>query len=629
MKQERTHHDELDTKIMRSSAWAVFGYGSTNVLSLITTVILARLLLPADFGLVALTLTLLAVAHLAQESGLGAALIVHKSDLRRAAASALVFSPFVGLAMYSAIFALAPLLADVFHAPRLTNVLRVTALVVPLRGLAIVPQAMLQRAMLFAPVAGIELAGGVAQAGTALGLAVAGAGVWSLVAGQVVAAFAQLGVAWWFTPIRPSPREADWKTLRELARFGRHVGAANIINYGNATAEGVVIGRVLGTHPLGYYTVASRLAQMPVSVLGNILGRGVYAAMAHINDDVAGVKRIWLTNLQRLALLSVPASIGIVFVARPLVEIMLGGTWKAAIVPLQILTLNGIVRTFSATSGEVFQAMQRAQYRVYVEVAHFLLVVPALIVGAKVHGIIGVAAAVVFVNIATGLPILVVLMRMLHVLRARGGRLDRPTGDRLGIDDGCVGAHAAARTSAPACCGPRGACRRGRWPLRRRRRVVRARSRAHDVAEPPWDVCVRLEKARDDQREAALAATLRGGALERRSVAVVFACRQLVDRVESRMHRRHGRCRGRQPLGIDEQAQPALDDIGAPQFGCTIAALAVLVQRGEQFRRVEITAARKELRAERPLEILVEHAFSQPDRLVRREPLFPCAVDDL
>ena len=153
--------------------------------------------------------------------------------------------------------------------------LRVTALVVPLRGLAIMPQALLQRAMLFGPVAGMELAGGVTQAATAITLAAAGAGVWSLVAGQVAAAFAQLVLAWWFTPIRPSPREADWRTLRELASFGRHVGVANIINYGNSTAEGVVIGRVLGTKPLGYYTVASRLAQMPVNVLGNILGRGV------------------------------------------------------------------------------------------------------------------------------------------------------------------------------------------------------------------------------------------------------------------------------------------------------------------------------------------------------------------
>ena len=305
MTDARTEHDELDTRIMRSSAWAVFGFGSTNVLSLVTTIVLARLLVPSDFGLVSLTLTLLAVAHLAQESGLGAALIVHKGDLRKAAASVLVFSPFVGLAMYSVIFALAPLLADVFHTPRLTDVLRVTALVVPLRGLAIMPQALLQRAMLFAPVAGMEIAGGVTQAVTAIALA---DGRRRRVESRCRSGRRRVRAARRGVVVQPDPARRRVRPTgarcETLARFGRHVGAANIINYGNSTAEGVVIGRVLGTKPLGYYSVASRLAQMPVNVLGNILGRGVYAAMAHINDDVEGVKRIWLTNLQRLALLT-------------------------------------------------------------------------------------------------------------------------------------------------------------------------------------------------------------------------------------------------------------------------------------------------------------------------------------
>jgi O-antigen/teichoic acid export membrane protein len=254
----------------------------------------------------------------------------------------------------------------------------------------------------------------VAQAVEAIGLALAGAGVWSLVAGQIAACLAQLVVAWWFTPFRPSPRDADWQTLRALARFGRHVGAANILNLGNATADGLVIGRVLGTGPLGFYSVANRLAQTPVSILGNILGRGVYAAMAQINDDLPGVKRIWLTNLQRVALLSVPSTIGLIFTAPPLVDVVLGSEWEPAVVPLQVLTLNGLVRTFAATSGEVFQALHRAHYRVYVEVARLVLVVPALVVGARVDGIIGVAVAAVVVNVVTGLPVLAVVMRLLR-----------------------------------------------------------------------------------------------------------------------------------------------------------------------------------------------------------------------
>ena len=102
-----------------------------ELLSLVTTIVLARLLVPEDFGLVALTISLLAVVHLAQDSGLGAALVVYKGDLRHAAASVSVFSPIVALGMYMAVFALAPLLADIFNSPALTGVLRATALVSP------------------------------------------------------------------------------------------------------------------------------------------------------------------------------------------------------------------------------------------------------------------------------------------------------------------------------------------------------------------------------------------------------------------------------------------------------------------------------------------------------------------
>jgi len=439
---ERTSHDELDTKIVRSSAWGAVGYGGLHVLSLVTTIVLARLLVPSDFGLIALAITLLAVAHLAQESGLGAALVVQKGDLRKAAGSVLVFSPLVGLGLFTAVFFLAPVLADLFDTPRLTNVLRVTALVVPIRGLSVVPQALLQRSMLFVPIAVMEIGGGLAQTVTAIGLGLAGAGVWSLVVAQIAACVAQLAISWWYTPFRPSPRDADWRTLRTMARFGRHVGVANILNLGNSTAEGVVIGRLLGTKPLGFYSVANRLAQMPVSVVSNILGRGVYAAMAQVNDDIPAVRRIWLTNLQRVALLSVPTSIGLVFTSRPLVDVMLGSEWEPAVIPLQVLTLNGLVRTFTATSGEVFQALHRAHYRVYVEVLRLLVVVPSLVVGAKVHGITGVAFAAVAVSVVTGLPALAAVM---WLVKASVGEVLAAIG-RPAIGWGLMGASLALAT---------------------------------------------------------------------------------------------------------------------------------------------------------------------------------------
>jgi O-antigen/teichoic acid export membrane protein len=419
--------DELDTRIMRGSAWAVLGYGGSNALSLVTTIVLARLLVPADFGLVALTLALLAVAYLAQESGLGAALVVHRGDMRPAAASAAIFSPVVAMGLYVVAFVAAPFLADVFNEPRLTNVLRVTALVLVVRGFTIMPVALLQREMQFGPITAIELGGGIAQLATAVPLALAGAGVWSLVGGHLAFAAAQLVLAWWYAPIRPSPFEARRETLRELMGYGRHVGIANVLNYGNKSAEGLIVGRVVGTVGLGYYTVAARLASLPVQVIGNVLGRGVFAALARLRDDATAFRRVWLDNVQRVALLSIPATIGLFLVAEPLVLGLLGETWRPAITALQILALNGIVRTFSATSGEVFQALHRPQLRVYAESAHLVLLVPALVIGARWQDVEGAAAAVVLVNVAIGVPVVALVMRLLGVgLRELGRTILRP-----------------------------------------------------------------------------------------------------------------------------------------------------------------------------------------------------------
>jgi O-antigen/teichoic acid export membrane protein len=407
--------DDLDTKVMRSSAWAVLGYGGTHALSFVTMLVLARLLVPEDFGLVALAFSLLAVALIAQESGLGAALIVYRGDLRRAAAAVSIFSPLVACGLYVLCFAVAPVAADIFNEPRLTSVLRVMAFVVVLRGLAIMPLSLLEREMKFGPMTAIEVGAGVGQAATAIALGVAGAGVWSLVAGQLAFGLATMLLAWFFTPLRPSPFEARRETLRELMRYGRHVGVANLINYGNANAPTVVVGRVLGATALGYFSLASRLAAMPVSVLGNILGRGVFAAMSRVQDDSVRFRQIWLQNVQRLALLSTPTAIGLALVAEPLVIALLGEKWRPAIVPLQILALNGILRTFSATSGEVFQALHRPQLRVYAEGTYLALIVPGLVVGAHWGGIAGAALGVVLVNVAFGIGLLAVIMRLLHV----------------------------------------------------------------------------------------------------------------------------------------------------------------------------------------------------------------------
>jgi O-antigen/teichoic acid export membrane protein len=413
--------DDLGTKIVRGSAWAALGYGGAQALSFVTMLFLARLLVPEEFGVVAIALALLAVAQVAQESGLGAALIVYRGDLRRAAACVLVFSPIIAVGLYVLFFAAAPVAASFFDEPQLTSVLRVMSLVLVLRGLAVMPSALLERGMVFGRITVAELSAGVAQAIVTLSLAFAGAGVWSLVFGQLALAAVKLVLVWLFVPVRPSPFEARLDTLRELMRYGRHVATANLVNYANVNSKGIVIGRMLGSAQLGYFTIAWRLASLPVNVVGNIVGRGVFPALARVHGDDVRFRRIWVENVQRVALLAIPTAIGVALVAEPLVLALLGNEWEPAIFPVQMLALGGATVSLSSTSGEVFQALHRPKLQALAEVAYLVISVPAIVFGAASNGLDGAALAIFIVNSAFGAVVVAITARLLGVPAAELG----------------------------------------------------------------------------------------------------------------------------------------------------------------------------------------------------------------
>ena len=200
---------ELDGKILRSSGWVALSVASQQLASIVSLFVLARLLEPKAFGLVALAWTVLAFAERIQESGLGAALVYRRDDIERAAASALVWAPLASLVLYIATFVLAPLFAHLLRTPDLTAVLRVLGLVLVLRGLMVVPAAILGRMLDFRSRAKADIGGSFVQAVVSIALAFAGFGVWSLVFGALAAAVVTAAILWTVVPWRPSPRAAS------------------------------------------------------------------------------------------------------------------------------------------------------------------------------------------------------------------------------------------------------------------------------------------------------------------------------------------------------------------------------------------------------------------------------------
>jgi lipopolysaccharide exporter len=405
----------LEGRILRSSGWVALGLGGRQIASFVALFILARLLEPADFGVMALALTVLFLLEQIQETGVGAALIHRRRDIEAAAGSALVYSPLAGVVAYGLVFAAAPLVARFLDAPELVDVLRVMGLVLVIRGLGVVPGAILERSLDFRSRMVAELGAATVQLFLSVGLAFAGFGVWSLVLGSLAAVGTQTALYWVLVPWRPSPRLANVRIFLELMRFGRFVGATSVLTVITNTADNVVVSRVLGTAAVGLYAVAFRLANFPNAVIGHIVGRPMFSIYSTLQDDLDAFRHAYVRNLQRVALFAVPASVGLVIAAEPVVLGLLGEKWLPAVPALRILGVYGLIKSFGSMSVEALKGLGVPHWNVVFGITYVAIVIPALVLFTRSLELEGAALAMLIAVLASSLPAVFLTARKLRL----------------------------------------------------------------------------------------------------------------------------------------------------------------------------------------------------------------------
>jgi O-antigen/teichoic acid export membrane protein len=407
---------ELNRRIVRSSVWVGLGYGGSQILSFASTLVLVRLLDPHDFGTVAIGMTLLAVISQIQESGLGAALVHGRHhDPRVAASSVLVFAATAGFALTALTVAVAPLYTRLLHVPESTEYVQVLALMLAIRGLAVVPGAILERELDFRSRTRAELSGAVVQVTVAISCAVAGLGAWSLVAGLLAGSATQGVVMWSRAPWRPSPFAASRSILREMLRYGRFVSGTNVMVVVNTNVDNATVARFQGAGALGVYNVAWRLAELPNTFIGVIVGRVMFSVYSRLQHDLAAVRAAYVQNLQRTMLFALPVTVTLGLAAEPLVLGLLGSAWKGAIGPLRLLAVFGFVRLLTAPSGELFKGIGKPHLNLVSTVAFFIVALPALLLFVPEYGPTGAALAMVAAIAASSSIVLGFTFRMISL----------------------------------------------------------------------------------------------------------------------------------------------------------------------------------------------------------------------
>ncbi|MBA3258447.1 MAG: lipopolysaccharide biosynthesis protein [Gemmatimonadales bacterium] len=385
--------------------------------------LLARLLVPADFGLVGLATVFVGLATLLSQFGLRVGIIRLPTLTDRDVRAGFTLALVLGLAGTSLVALSAPLVAALFRSPELTPVLRVLSLTFILANPSLIAEALLERDLAWNRLMWVNLAAFVlGYAATAIALALLGWGYWALVGSQLAQTLWR-SVLLLLTQSHPKRPLVSGRELRELTRFGGGFTLARLFNYGAQQGDYLVVGRVLGITPLGFYTRAFKLMQIPTQYFGLIVTKVLFPIMARLQHDPDQLRLTYLLGSAAIGLMSAPLSALMVVTAPELVQVLLGPRWVPAVIPFQVLTVGVVLRNGFLMAYCLDGAVGDMRKRTIRDGLYAASVLLGSVVGVR-FGITGVAAAMllaIVVNylVAAGMSVQLLSCPWSEYLRAQ------------------------------------------------------------------------------------------------------------------------------------------------------------------------------------------------------------------
>lgn len=391
--------------------WNFASQAGQQATQLLTTVILARLLMPAEFGLVAMATVVIGFVGIFKDLGTSAAIIQNREVTEDLLSSVFWANVAAGALGTVALVAVAPLVASYYHEPRVTALLRVLALNFVLSGFSILQQTIFERKLLFRILARVEVAGVFCGAVIGISSAVAGLGVWALVAQSLTTVSVTSMLLWYFSDWRPRLL-FRWQEIRGISGYSLNIVGFNTFNYFSRNADYLLIGKFLGATPLGFYMLAYRIMLYPLQSVTTVMSRVMFPAYSRLCDDDARFRSAYIRSAGMIALATFPLMVGLWVVAEPFVLSIFGPKWTQVIPLIKILALVGMVQSIEATKGSIYQAKGRTDVMFRWGVGSSVLTVVGFGVGLR-WGVSGVAAAYAIVNIGLVIPCLTIPFRFI------------------------------------------------------------------------------------------------------------------------------------------------------------------------------------------------------------------------
>ena len=387
------------SKYLRNGiAWSSVGQIGTQILSFGFGIILARLLLPSEFGLLAMVMVFTGLAEIFKDLGFGAAIIQKKEVNNKDLSTSFWLNIVVGFCLFIIFYASSGLIAKFYDNPIISDITKVVAINFIISAISATHQSIVIRNLNFKLRATLNIISLFISSLVGILFALYGYGVWALIFSVLVKNIS-LSIFYWV--------KISWKpkflfnneSFENLFKFGSKATFNSFLGYLSKNTDNLIIGKFLGDYSLGLYSRAYGLMLLPVRNISDGFKTALFPTLSKIQNDKKEVKRLYLKSTKLIAFITFPLMFGLSALCEPLILFIYGENWVEMVPVLSLLSLLGALASLMTFNGTIFYSMGEPGIETKIYLVTTPILIAAFIIGIKTSGLIGVAVALIIVEL--------------------------------------------------------------------------------------------------------------------------------------------------------------------------------------------------------------------------------------
>ncbi|MGA2670060.1 MAG: MOP flippase family protein [Dehalococcoidia bacterium] len=401
--------------LTKSAAYGVTWSGIVQVLSqtfsFISTIVLARLLSPEDFGVVATAGIVTELLSRMGDMGFSTAIIQRKKITPSHLSTVFWAALALGVVFCLTTVGISPLAAKFFNNEKIGPILAVYSIGFIIAPLRMVHGSLMMKRLEFFRFSVCEVGNGIGYALAVIALALAGFGVWSLVLGYLISQILYAVLRWSLSHWRPS-FTFSINSLKDLWGFGANVTGSTIVQYVIDKLDYLIVGKFLAVVSLGIYSMSYKVVNMISNAISASVSAVSFTTFSIVQDDNERLRRGFLKSTAYISLIAIPSFAGLAILGPEVIRVAFGLKWELAIRPMQVLCIMAILNSIGITAGSVAVSKGRPDIGLKFNIVRLILLIPTLLFGVR-FGAMGVAAGVSAVTAIIWLVYQIVVNRLI------------------------------------------------------------------------------------------------------------------------------------------------------------------------------------------------------------------------